>query len=309
MDEIASKPAAFDDLFMVICQNNQKKTVKVQEVSPALARLLGRVPAEMEGVPLADFLGDKTARSLNEYLEFEDHGDDVHDILGRVRDFKLKHFNGQEIVLAQKFHRETAREGHQWFRLVLKDERRQIQEASFSNVLKENLAGMGTFDEVTGLADAQTGARYLEQIYHYVRSEHLTACFALIRLDRYENSLKYYGKSGVNTLIEHVARNCKATFREEDLVYRHADDMIGLVLMDAVADTSRIVLNRLRWAISSHRLAFGGKSDFSVTVSICFAPLESDDTLSAATLCERCFETISRDERNRLQQATMDRAT
>lgn len=304
-DKVPQQQAAVwpDDLYLIICQDNARRRIRIQHVSDELARLLGRPRGEMEGCDLSDILGDGAAGALGDYLEYEDDSPDVDRVLGRVTEFRLKRHNGEELAFVQKFLREPSRDANQWFRLMLKDEKRQIQEGSLQSLLREHVAGVRALDETTGLADRQTGERYLEQVYHYVRSNHVTACFAAIRLDRFGKSVAHYGRAGAEQLLNHVARSCKASFREEDLVFRLGEDRLGLLLLDTTVETARVVLNRLRWTISSHRIAFGGKANFSVTVSVAFAPLGTKDEPDALSAAEGVITALDENERNQLLEA------
>jgi hypothetical protein len=60
------------------------------------------------------------------------------------------------------------------------------------------------------------------------------------------------------------------------------------------------VLNRLRWIIRSHRLDFGGKPDFSVTVSVAFSMLSHQDMESSLEDSEDILLALDQDERNQL---------
>lgn len=303
-DTSATDASMFSEgLFLVLCQNNEKKQVKIVKASDELAAALGMMRSELEGQPLEMFLGAKAAESMQDYLEYDDMGPDVDSVLSRVREFKLKHHKGEELPFACRWLREPARDTNQWFRLMLKDEKRQIQDRSLQTLLRENLAGVISLDEETGLADRHTCERYLEQVHGYIKNKHVVATFAVIRLDRYEKSLAAYGAPGCRELLQHIARNCKATFREEDLVCRLSDGRIGLMLMDANTETARVVLNRLRWLIASHRIEFAGKSDFSVTVSVSFKEINADNGDTMLRDCEQAIINLHADERNQLIEA------
>jgi diguanylate cyclase (GGDEF)-like protein len=294
---------AEEDLFLIICQNNERRSVKIKEASEGLAQVLGRLRSEMEGLELAEFLSDHSADAITDYLEFADDSEDVDVVLSRVREFKMKHHSGEEILFAQKCYRDTPRDEHQWFRLSLKDERRQIEEKSLPELLKENLAGVYAQDESTGLANRTTCERYLDQVANYVSTHEVTGCFAVLRLDRYQKSLAQYGQSGCDKLVQHIAQHCKGRFREEDLVSYLGDDCIGLLLMDTLEESARIVLNRLRSSIASHRMSFGDKTNFSVTVSIAFTEMLGESGQDVMARAERAISAIDDDERSQLVKA------
>lgn len=287
--------------YLVVAQNNTKKTVKIKEINEAAAALLGRTTVELLGLELREVVGEKVAEALNEYLEYEDEAYDLDDILKRVREFKMKHHNGEELLLALQIIRDQARDENQWFRMIIKDERRQIKERSLLNILKENLTGVQSIDDVTGLPNMVACQRSIEVIQNYAKTHDLTSCLAILRIDRHEKNLERYGKNGVLELLKHVASCCKSKFREDDHVFHLNDYQVGLVLTEISHDSARIVLNRLRWFVGSHRIVFGGKSDFSVTISVAFMPIlpEADDVLSR---CLSMVHAFGADERNLLTE-------
>jgi diguanylate cyclase (GGDEF)-like protein len=253
----------------------------------------------MEGVELKEIISDKVAEALDDYLEYDDEADDLDVVLGRVREFRLRHYNGEEILMAIRIFREIARDQNQWFRVLLKDERRQIQDESLMDIIRTNLQGRLSLDEATGLPDRESCGEYIALVQQYVKTHNLKACFAVIGMDRFDKTLANYGQSGCLTLLNHVAATCKSKFREDDIVCRLSDRTLGLILMDVDVESVRVVLNRLRWFISSHRLVFGGKPNFSVTVSITFADIKGDeDTMLEG--CEQAVLDIPAETRNQL---------
>lgn len=290
------------DLYTILLsQNNDKQTVKIKEVSDSLAQKLGYFRSEMEGEHLAGFLSAKCADAITDYLEYVPEGPDIDQIINHMQEFKMKTRQGAEMAFSPRIIRDAPLDQHQWFRLMLQDERRQIEESAFSRLLKENIDGVQSLDPATGVADRQTLEQYLRQVSGYVQAGHFPACFALIRLDRYQKSIERYGKTACEALMRHIATHCKGKFRDEDLVGRYSDQAIGLVLINTDRHTGRIVLNRLRWFIASHRLAFAGKPNFSVTVSIVFDEMQEEGDV--ALRCETVLDALPDDERSQLVEA------
>lgn len=286
------------DVYLLVSQDNDKQTIKVKEASDALALLLGRMRNEMEGLPLQDFLGYKTAEAVNEYMEYSDYSADLDEMLPRCLDFKLKHYNGEEIPFAMKIYRDQSRDKNQWFRILLKDERRQIQDTSLLRMITQNMAGLQRINEDTDLPDRYSAMEYIKLVQRYVQSHDIKVVFAVIRMDRYPKAVAKYGKLPCKELLKHMVNCCQSKFREGDVILQLSDYTIGVLLFDITPEIARIVLNRLRWHISSHHINFGGKLDFSVTVSLCLAALVKDEERDILELCEYKIEHLSEDERN-----------
>lgn len=285
-------------VYFVLSQNNETRRVTVRETSPAAAQLLGRDPKELEGTDFAKVLTPKIAEVVEDYLEYEEGAPDLDEVLRKVGDFRLRHADGSEIPLVHKIVRDPARDQNHWFRLILKDERRTIAENSLRAIIHQNLAGVRSEDAESGLPDRYSAVQYLEMIRNYVKSHDLDACFAILRIDRHDKNIARYGKPAAAELLDHVARCCRSKFREEDVVCKLSDHMLGMFLLDIQHESVRVVLNRLRWFIGSHRIHFGGKMDFSVTVSIVFANVKEHMDDNLIDLCEKEVMNIPNDERN-----------
>jgi diguanylate cyclase (GGDEF)-like protein len=295
-------------LFLLVSQHNAKRRVVIKEASEGLAKALGFLRSELEGYPLQTCLGDKAAQAIEDFLEYEDDADDVDAVLSFVQDFALKTHKGEEIAFALKCVREAPRDANQWFTLYLKDERRQLEEQSLRNLLRHNLAGVYAEDATTGLADRITCERYLDQIANYVSTHNTKACFAVLRIDRFDKSVAHYGAQPAKELVKHVASHCKGRFREEDLVSYLGDDRIGLLLMDTLEENARMVLTRLRGSVAAHRLNFGGKPNFSLNISIAFAEMLGESGQDVMARVEAALDAVPADERSALVLAGLSRS-
>lgn len=288
------------EALLILSQNNQKRSVKIVQISTSAAQLLGYAHQELEGLPLQTILSDDTKEQLEELMEFEEHSADLDEVVKRISLFRLKHFSGEEVPVAVKIIRDQARDQHQWFRLMVKDERRQIADKSLGTVIRQNFAGVQALSPDTGLPDHYSCGRYLETIQNYAKSQDIESCFAVLRIDRHEKNMSRYGKAGCMQLLQHVAACCRSSFREEDVVCHLTDSTIGLCLLNISIESARVVLNRLRWTIGSNHINFGGKSEFSVTVSVVFAPVHLNADIDLLAGCEAAVTKLDPEGRNLL---------
>ncbi len=293
-------PTPQKDAIIILSQNNAKRLVKIKELNSQAAEMLGFHPTELEGVDLQIILGKRAVEAIEDFLEYDDDATDIDSVLSRVPELRMKNKKGEEILLAMRIYRDPARDGNHWFRMILKDERRQIQDRSLQSMIAENMAGVQSIDELSGLPDHYSAGKYLEVAQKYVNTHGLKATFAIVRIDRHNKNLAQYGEAACVELLKHVASCCKTKFRADDVVCRLSDYAIGLLLFDISPESSRVVLNRLRWFITSHRINFGGKPNFSLTASVIFTPLRKDETRNLLDSCEETERLLSEDTRNEL---------
>ncbi len=295
----ASQPSRRGDAALIVCQNNLEKRVFIDAASGGAEELLGLSEAQLKGKNIEDIFAARTVEALNDFLEYEEDSGDLDEILPRIRDIKVVR-EGNEIPVEVKIVREPARDRFHWFRLILRDEDHGIVDASLRKMLQANLEGHQALDKITELPDRDTALKAIELTSGYVAKQSLQACFAVIRIDRHSRNHEVYGRTECSYLLRHIANACRRNFRSDDVICRISEDYIGVVLFDISDEAARIVLNRLRWFISAHRLNFGGKSDFSVTISVSFAKIGEDRDAQVLERCEKALMDVDEQERNQL---------
>lgn len=297
MEEI--QPSRRGDAVLIVCQNNDERRVTIDAVSPAAEDLLKKSESVLKGQTIEQVFGQRTLEALEDYLEYEEDSGDLDEILPRIRDIKIKRGDA-EIPVDVKIVREPARDRFSWFRLILRGEDYDMERNSLRAMLQANLAGHQALDPITELPDRDTALKALELTSGYVANKDLQACFAVIRIDRHSKNINRYGHTQCGYLLKHIANACGRNFRTDDVFARISEEHIGVVLYDISLESARIVLNRLRWFISAHRLNFGGKSDFSVTISVSFGPVTEDRHAHLLERCEKALIDLDEEERNQL---------
>ncbi|PZP85444.1 MAG: hypothetical protein DI582_05895 [Azospirillum brasilense] len=288
------------DGIVVLIQNNAARRLSIKTANETACNLLGYADGELNDRDLAEILSPKLAEALMEDLEFDDDAPDVGEMLARQRDFKLRHRMGQELALPFTISRQMAQGHDACFQLVLPNERDNRAQQQLKDFLKLNLEGQQQLDPSTGLPDRTTAEMYLRVLNTYIANNGMQAAFVAIRIDRHEKSLARYGKDACVELIKHVANCCKSTFRTEDVVCALSDHTLGLVLLDVSRESARVVLNRLRWNVRTHRIVFGGKSDFSNTISLSFDMLDQHRGDGLFDRCEEAITSLDKETRNHL---------
>lgn len=288
------------DGVMIALQNNAEKRLVIQNANEVFCNLLGYAEGELKDRGLETILGAKLAQLLDEDLEYVDEAPDLGELLSRQREVKLRHRLGNEMVVPLTISRLMAQGREACFQIVVPNEVEGRAQQQLKDFLKINLEGRQQIDEATGLPDRSTADTYLNLLKNYIANNGMEAAFAVIRVDRYEKSLARYGKQGCIEQLQHVANCCRSTFRAEDVVCMLSESTLGLVLLDISRESVRVVLNRLRWNVRNHRIVFGGKSDFSVTISLSFDMLTEHTGDSLLDRSEEAVGKLDADTRNYL---------
>lgn len=280
------------DGLILVCQNNEAASLTVQEVNPIFCEMTGFETDEVEQRSLKDILGKKLQEYLEDYLEFEDDAHDMQQVLSKVarNEFMIRCKNGQEKAVHCKIVRSNAYDRHQWFRLILQDERYYREEDAKRAILAENFRGYEKLDAQTQLPDKATLEKDMELVQHYVSGAHMSALYVLVRLDDY-NHMMGFGKEVATKAINHVASALRRNLRADDRICLAEGNVLGLILTDITLESARVVLNRLRWQVVSDRMRIKDGVSTSLNISVAYCPITEHEQCTA--IMKRCASALA----------------
>lgn len=261
------------DAVIIICQRNNDKRVEIAALNDEARQVTGFANEELVGKNLDRILPERIVRMLNEFIEYGESQNDVMAVLTRIRDFAIQTSTGQEREFRLRVIRGEAFDRDPCFHLVLIDEAKLQASNAFREMLKENFKGHEVLDPQTQLPDRGSLLKDLELVVHAVRNHNISAAFAIIDMNHYERLQKTVGAEIIHRLHRHIGQICRLKLRTEDTVGTLSERSLGIILVDATQEASRMVLNRLRWAIGVSPLAVG-KEEILTHVNIGFAPID-----------------------------------
>lgn len=297
-DDVQLAEGRKNDGYLIVVQDNAAQALTILQANDVALSRLGYAADELVGRKLEVVLDSKTSHVLADDLEFEDDAPDMADILSRHREIRLRERTGGEFTIPVAVHRVMAEDRNPRFQLIIPNERDGRAREHLREMLRQNMDGHTQLDPVTGLPNRDAAEAYLRIAATYMSEAEKPAAFAVLRLDRYQKSLDRYGEEGVTEQLKHIARVCRTSFRSEDVICHLGGPYLGLLLIDLTEESARMVLNRLRWNIRNHRIEFGGKGDFSVTVSIAFGMLRPENSGGLLAAVEHAVKKLGADERN-----------
>ncbi len=285
---------------LLVVQNNDEKTLTISSMNEALEALLGYAKGEILGRRVETILGSREAEAIDDDLEYDDAAPDFGDIFPRIRDMRFRRRNGDEIRVNCTLSRLMSQGKNACFQIVIPNEQERAASGKLSEFIAVNLDGHKELDPATGLPNHQTAKAFLPLLKNYFAETGTSIVFAMVRMDRHEKSVARYGREACTQLLMHVCHICRSTFRAEDMIFALSDSTLGIVLFDISHESARVVLNRLRWKIRNHRIAFGGKADFSISTCIGFDQLDLEDVTGVFERCEAAMGALDKNERNML---------
>lgn len=288
------------EFYMIVAQNNAEKCCVVEDASEAFVDLLGLQKQGVSGKDLLSLLAPESRELITDKLEYDPTGDDLFDSLHRARNLKWVDASGKNLSLPIQLERIMAGANAARFRLMVPDARDQRAKDQLQHFLKAHLEGQAVEDVETGLPNRESCLRFYDSIKNFAHSQGLSVAFATMRMDRHDKSVNRYGYEKSMELMRHMAHGAKRALAAEDVMCRLNERQIALFMFNVSRESVRVMLSRLRWLIRSHRIDFGGKPDFSVTVSFAFDMLGEDGAYDVLESCESALENLHEDERNQL---------
>jgi diguanylate cyclase (GGDEF)-like protein len=274
------------DAVLIVCQNNTSKTIEIAAINDQASRVLGYNNENLVGKALDSILPERIGSTIAEFVEYGEEGNDLLAVLSKVRNFAVKTADGNEAGFKLRVIRGESIHHNPWFHLVLVDEENLRKSNVFREILKENFKGHEVLNERTLLPDRASLIKDLELVVYHVRDKEISASFAIIDINHYENLLEDYGPEICNRLHRHIGHVCKLKLRGEDTVGSLSDRSLGIILVDAGQEPARMVLNRLRWAIGASPLEVYKKGDLLAQVNVSFSQI--DGQIREIQLLEKC---------------------
>lgn len=265
-----------NDAVIDICQNNREKTVSVSRVNQAAAGLIGHDAASLLGLPLHKILPERIAELLDEYIEFESGGNDVGEVLSKVKSFSVLSADGKEKAFRIKVSQQQSDADHLFFSLILRDVAGERKNDAVFAIIRDNFKGHEVLDALTGLPDKATLVKNLDLLKNYSSLGSVSSCFAALQLDDYYAVLVEYGATTCNNILKHIASIACHNLRPDDVITSISNKQIGVLLVGIVPDAARMVLNRLRWQVAANPYIMPDKSVISISVSIGYVSINGD---------------------------------
>lgn len=258
-----------NDAVITITQNNVAKMIKISEVNPQAEELIGYKAEELVGKSLEKILPSRIADLLKEYVEFDGDANDVGVVLAKVQSFSILGKGGKETVYRMKLVRAESSGETLHFSLVLHDTVGLRKNEALRKVIQDNFKGHEVLDAATGLPDKGSLIKDIAVMGRYGNTGDILSCFAILQIDQYDELLAKTDVQGID-VIKHVAGVARQGLRPDDVVGGVNHRRIGVLLVDTLPESARMVFNRLRWQIAANPYLLADKSPVGVSVSISF---------------------------------------
>jgi GGDEF domain-containing protein len=253
------------DVTLVLVQRNDLKQVQVSDVlgtPESILQMTGFSRNELLGKDFIDLLPARLAENLVDYVEYEQGGSDIADVMRRVRDMAFLHRLGNMIPLSMRVVTGVALGEHVQVLLVL-----GMQESMSDEVMKSIMLikAEEQLDALSGITDYQSFVAQCELVEHHITHGHFSASLLLVHLDA-PQQLDTESLPVLSLII-------KRCLRGSDLLTYLGDGFFAAILLKASTEQARIPMQRMREHVQIEmgytlsqvvRLASGGRSILSL---------------------------------------------
>lgn len=259
------------DAVITICQNNSAKSIEISNINKPAEDMLGYENGELAKRPLQKILPDRIASLLSEYVEYESDANDVGNVLSKVQSFSIIGRDGKESAYRHKIVRAESTGERVVFNLVLHDKTGLRKNEALRKAIQDNFKGHEVLDPEFGLPDRQSLAKDIELMGYYNSKSDLRTCYAILQLDHYDELNGQYGHATCVAILKHIAHICRQNLRPDDVVGIVSPRRIGVLLLDTMPESARMVFNRLRWQIAANPYALPDRTSIGLSISISFS--------------------------------------
>lgn len=236
----------------------------IQKVSPAVRKVLGYEPEEMEGQPVEIFypsVSDREAFKKEVMMQglVNDFPGQMMSKDGRVVDISV---NSQ--ALFDDEGRFAGAEG------ICRD-------ITQRKMLERELQRLATIDPLTGIANRRAFLEHAEHLFKSCQRYQTQMTLLMLDLDYFKSINDQYGHQCGDLALCQFAETAKIELRESDLFGRLGGEEFCILLQQASRNEAMLVAERIRASIQAMPLTAPSGEAVTLTVSIGIATFRSED--------------------------------
>lgn len=271
------------DPVMIIDQNG-----KIRYANAAMAELTGYDGADLLKYELARLLPDEMASEhqhyVNEYLRRG--GKSI--VLGRVREFTIRHQTGVNIPVEMKAVDLGVSDGVHYLGAFMVDLRQRKAMEARNAALVERLELQALSDPLTNLPNRRAFDKEGPTVMARAKRNGTPVAVAVADIDHFKQINDRYGHVAGDQVLKEIGAVLARAARTTDFVARIGGEEFGLLLPDATKEQAAQVAERIRQQVEGTTVWAPDGEHIRVTISIGLAEVEPggyiDDGLAHADI-------------------------
>ncbi len=277
---------------------------RIRYLNHAMQALTGYAGGELLGEPLEGLLPDHLNEKHRDYVVRYIKGSAPSSVLGRVREFAIRHRSGEMVPIELKALDLGAKEGERYFGAFMLDLRpRRAMEEKNAHLLAQ-LEQQALCDALTGLPNRRAFEAEAVQVMARAARLHGAVTVGVADVDHFKGINDRYGHAAGDTVLREVGQALRNAARLTDAVARLGGEEFGLLLPHATPEQAAQVAERLRAAVAALHVETEDGRSIKVTISIGLAELAPGNVLDGAlSHADKALYRAKHGGRNRVEVA------
>ena len=271
------------DAVMIIDEDGQ-----IRYANAAMESLSGYSESELVKQALAKLLPEELAGHHQQYVEgyLKRGGKSV--VLGRVREFVIRHRNGTTIPVEMKAVDLGVSQGVRYLGAFMLDLRPRKAIEARNAALLERLEQQAMTDPLTGLANRRAFDLEGPNVMARARRSGMPVAVAIADIDHFKQINDRHGHVVGDQVLKEIGAVLAQAARTTDFVARIGGEEFGLLLPDASKEQAEQVAERIRQQVEAATVVAPDGARIKVTISIGLSAADAggyiDDALAHADI-------------------------
>lgn len=277
----------------IICYANQ-----------SMQHLCGYSGAELAGKSLDALLPDAVAAFHAGHVLDYTRGEKKSAVLGKMREFEIRHANGNEIPIGLKAVDLGQHQGKRYFGAFIEDLRpRRRMEAKHAALLAR-LEQEAMTDALTDIANRRAFDVEAAQMLAWAQRSGTPVAVGIADIDHFKNINDDHGHLVGDAVLREVARRMIDAARATDFIARIGGEEFGLLFPETQVETAVVIAQRIREAIAASPIETDDGVAVRATISIGLATMAPGTSLEEALAAADCALYAAKNGgRNRVETA------
>lgn len=276
----------------------------IRYVNRAMEALSGYAAQEAVGQPLAALLPPATGAGHEGYVANYLLGNHASSVLGKVREFAIRHRCGEMIPVEMKALDLGMAGGVRYLGAFMEDLRpRRMLEARHNELLAQ-LERQALTDPLTGAPNRRAFEDEAMRAMARARRTGGPLAVGIGDIDHFKRVNDQHGHPAGDEVLRSLAKTIREAARNTDIVARIGGEEFGLLFPGAALEQAAQVAERIRLAVEAHPVVTPDGAALRITLSIGLADLRPDGHLDdAMAAADGALYAAKEQGRNRVERA------
>jgi len=251
-------------------------------VNAAMEKLCGFKAGELVGESMNGLLPAAIAAVHDAYVRDYLNSLRPSTVLGRVREFELRHRSGELIPIELKAVDLGSDTGTRFLGAFMVDLRRRKAIEARNAALLSQLEQQALTDALTGLPNRRAFELEAARVMAHAKREGWPVTVGIADIDWFKKINDQYGHPVGDAVLRHVAHAIQTLVRAGDLFGRLGGEEFGLLLPNATTTQATVIAERIRSTLANSKFVASPEAHVATTISIGLATLDPAQSLDAA---------------------------